>query len=125
MSGFQSSFILERGIGVDTWKLNSTLQYLSEMLNDTLVDVPAGFETDFASIPRFFHRLLPKNGDYDAPAVVHDFLYSTALCDRQTADLVFLESMKSIGVSFWKRWSMYQAVHWFGWAAWNNHRKSS
>jgi len=124
ISGFQSSFVLERGIGVDTWKLASTLQYLSEIF-DGVIDVPIGFQTDFASIPRFFHRLLPKNGDYDAPAVVHDFMYQTAICNKMTADLIFLEAMQSVGVSRWKRWSMYQAVNWFGGEAWDKHRKNS
>jgi hypothetical protein len=121
MSGFTSRFVLERGIGKDVWRLDAPLLYQSELVG--LISVPEGFETDFASIPRFFHRLLPKNGDYDAAAVVHDWLYATGDFSKDTADRVFLEAMKCLGVSAWKRTSMYQAVNLFGFAAWNGHRR--
>lgn len=128
MSRFLSKFVLEREIGGNRWVLAEELRYYSELFKTPGrwpgdIQVPKGFVTDFASIPRFFHRLLPQNGEYDAPAVVHDFLYATAPCDKAAADLVFLEAMESIGVSWWKRTAMYQAVKWFGFVAWNNHRR--
>src|SRR5690348_11529740 len=39
------------------------------------VKVPIGFVTDFASIPRVFWTMLPKDGLYTYPAIIHDFLY--------------------------------------------------
>ena len=41
-----------------------------------IVVVPAGFATDFASVPRAFWRLLPPFGEYMLAAVVHDYLYA-------------------------------------------------
>jgi hypothetical protein len=120
-----AAIVLERPIGSESeWILKSDLAYYSEFLEERIV-VPAGFKTDFASIPRFFHRLLPKNGRHDAAAVVHDWLYATAYTDKDTADKVFLEAMKAIGVSAWKRNAMYRAVKWFGFAAWNGHRTAT
>lgn len=40
-----------------------------------IIVVPAGFKTDFASIPWGFRNLFPPLGKYSRAAVVHDFLY--------------------------------------------------
>ncbi len=87
------------------------------------VDVPAGFETDFASVPRFFWRIVPPFGRYSPAAVVHDFLYFSGQVSRKDADETFYRLMGSLGVPDWKRWAMYYAVRAFGWIAWNEHRK--
>src|SRR5262245_57983090 len=34
------------------------------------VDVPAGFVTDFASVPRIFWSVLPRDGKYTYPAII-------------------------------------------------------
>lgn len=107
----------------DSWIIREPLVYHSAHLGRDVV-VPVGFETDFASIPRFFHRLLPKNGEYDAAAVVHDFLYSTGEVAKADADIVFYEAMTVMEVPAWKRQSMYWAVKCFGFMAWNAHRKA-
>lgn len=75
--------------------------------------VPAGFVTDYASIPRFFWRILPPDGPYLEAAVVHDYLYSTD-CDRLLADAVFRVLMKRLGIPWWKRVVMFYAVRIFG-----------
>lgn len=121
-SHFIGRFLLDRGIGIDTWKLAEQFGYYDWVLNETFL-IPAGFSTDFASIPRFAHVLLPKNGEYDAPAVLHDWLYYAALTNRDTADFIFLEAMEVLGVPKWKRVLLYRAVRDFGWKAWNKHRK--
>lgn len=40
-----------------------------------IIVVPAGFKTDFASIPWGFRNLFPPIGKYSRAAVIHDFLY--------------------------------------------------
>ena len=103
------------------WKLTRDLIYHSQLIDQKII-VPKGFETDFASIPRFFQRVLPVNDDHRLAAVVHDYLYSTKgrlpdkNIDREMADKIFLEAMKVLNVSYWKRQSMYRAVRLFGWA---------
>ena len=39
------------------------------------IHVPAGFVTDFASIPYGFRGVLPPNGPWGKAAVVHDYMY--------------------------------------------------
>jgi hypothetical protein len=39
-----------------------------------VLTVPAGFQTDLASVPRLFWALLPPQGAYERAAVLHDWL---------------------------------------------------
>lgn len=84
--------------------------------------VPKGFVFDFASVPRFFWRVLPpvghgKRGAYGAASCLHDWLYRSGAVSRKDADLLFRESMGVLGVSSWRKWLMWSAVRLFGWAA--------
>lgn len=80
--------------------------------------VPAGFVTDYASVPRFLWSIAPPEGEYDEAAVAHDWLYFTKRFKRDQADKVFLEGMQTCGVNFAKRRAMYRAVRTFGWWPW-------
>ncbi|MDF7806215.1 DUF1353 domain-containing protein [Pontiellaceae bacterium B12219] len=90
-----------------------------------MITVPAGFETDFASVPRLFWRIIPPWGRYSAAAVVHDYLYATASVTRYEADRIFLDLMKRLGVPLWKRRLMYRAVRLGGWASWKRFRSQN
>lgn len=69
----------------------------------TFITVPAGFESDFASIPWVARRLLPAFGPWARAAVLHDWLYLTrgdgGRWTRKQADQVFLEAMTAIADS--------------------------
>lgn len=84
-----------------------------------IVPIPAGFVTDFASVPLAAQSVLPQLGPHSMPAVLHDFLYWDQSCTREQADLLFYEAMTEYGVSSWRRSIAYWAVHWRGAAAWN------
>jgi hypothetical protein len=102
--------------------------FCARTASDERIVVPAGFETDFASIPRGLWNLLPTIGDYTPAAVVHDWLYSAegrvlrstgALhrlerVTRAEADAIFLFLMEKSGVPRWRRWLIYAAVRIFG-----------
>lgn len=81
------------------------------------ITVPAGYETDFASVPRAFWRILPPHGPYVPATVIHDWLCdlkgSTGINSGLT-HAIFLEAMEVLRVPAWKRASMYRAVKWFG-----------
>lgn len=78
---------------------------------DLCVTVPAGFETDFASIPRIMWPVIGHPaGRYAQAAVLHDFLYRAHIFARKRADDLFLEAMEVLGVPFWQRWAMWVAV---------------
>lgn len=83
-------------------------------LGERIIEAPQGFETDFASVPRFFWRVLPPWGRYSPAAVIHDHLYSTGKVSRADADRAFLTLMQRLGVPAWKRTVMYWAVRLFG-----------
>lgn len=81
--------------------------------------VDAGFITDLASIPRVFRSIIPQVGRHIQPSIVHDFAYeSKTNLTRAEADLLFLDGMKAVGVSWLRRQAMYRAVRAFGWTLW-------
>jgi len=92
--------------------LLAPLVYHSDLIGH--IEVPKGYRTDFASVPRFFWRILPPTGRYSRAAVVHDYLCDTRPVDSKTAAEVFLEAMKHARVPVWKRTIMYRAVRHFG-----------
>ena len=104
------------------WTLVTPLGYeTEEETRKIIIVVPAGFETDGASVP-FDLVLTPFGGLYPRAAVLHDYLY-ILLHDktphpfyptRKDADNLFLEAMVSEGVSWYVRNVMYVAVRLFG-----------
>ena len=82
------------------------------------VQVPVGFATDYASIPRALWSFLPPTGTYAAAAVIHDWLYWTQTTTREEADQVFREAMLVSCVGAAKRAVIFRAVRMFGGAAW-------
>lgn len=84
---------------------------VTKTLRRDRIVVPAGFITDFASIPRVLWNILPPTGKYTKAAVLHDWLYRTTnLATRKQADDVLLEAMKVCGVSWWQRVAIYSGV---------------
>lgn len=90
-----------------------------------IYEVPIGFETDFASVPRIFWRIIPPWGCWSPAAVVHDYLYAHNGCSRKKADQIFLDIMIQLEVPKWPRTLMYWAVRLFGWRPWNQYRKDA
>ena len=93
------------------WKLKSPLVYDSDILGK--IEVPAGFYTDLASVPRLPIAYLAFGGRAHREATIHDFLYRSdcvPVCTRKQADDVFLEAMKERGKPWHVRYPMYYAV---------------
>lgn len=92
-------------------------RYLSTVHGE--IEVPAGFITDGASVPRIFWGVLSPFGDYFGAALIHDFLYSphNRRFDRATCDGIFLEAMAAAGVPWLRRRTIYRAVRLGGWAS--------
>lgn len=122
MGRFTSAFEpAGRFVGAIDYCLAESLVFHSDVAGRIVV--PAGTVTDFASIPRFFWRLLPPWDIHRRAAIVHDYLYSTQTHPKEIADKVFLEAMQALNVPAWKAQAMYRAVQWFGFKAWNQHGK--
>ncbi len=94
------------------------------------IEIEAGFDTDYASVPRIFWSIYPPDGTYTEAAVIHDalYFYQTAGLNRPAikrgeADAVFLEAMTALGVPWLRRRIIYAAVRAGGWVAWNRNTK--
>lgn len=86
----------------------------AEIDHPVIIEVPAGFDTDFASVPRGLWNLVPPDGPYTPAAVIHDWLYRHSHLDRKTCDAVFLEAMKVCQTPLWQRTLIWSAVRAFG-----------
>lgn len=81
--------------------------------------VPAGFITDFASIPRLVWNIIsPEDPIILMASVGHDHDYSIGV-DREVADRRMRQAMLDAGAPAWKAWLVYQCVHRFGASHWN------
>lgn len=94
------------------FRVMMTSDYCYTMVCD--IKVPAGYVTDLTSVPRVLWSIFPPNGRYAKAAIVHDYLYSNAIGNKEWADKVFLEAMTVLDVPVWRRKLMYWAVCLFG-----------
>ena len=91
------------------WRLDSPLVYFSEICKGK-IDVPVGFTTDFASVPRlpFIYALY---GDRNRKAAtLHDYLYRNKVFTRAKCDAIFREAMRSDGESWPVAFAMWLGV---------------
>jgi len=102
----------------DDWVLDEPVGYVSTE-HSLLIRAPKGFVTDFASVPWFARRLIPRTGKYNGAAIIHDFLYRCTTMPRAICDDIFLEAMKDLRVATWRRNLMYAGVRIGGGAARN------
>ena len=98
------------------WYLREELLWLG--LEDRQIRVPAGFVTDFASVPRPVWWLFPPWAQYGNAAVVHDWLYWTQPFQREVADQAIAEGMHDMGVGRVAGWLIYRALRLFGGFGW-------
>jgi Protein of unknown function (DUF1353) len=87
------------------------------------VDVPVGFVTDFASIPRPFWTLLPRDGEYTYPAIIHDYLYWFQTQSKEAADDILKIGMEEFQVDYWKVLAIYEGVKLGGRSSWDKNAK--
>ena len=94
-------------------------------INKTKFTVPKGFVTDFASVPRFWTRLVPRNGRDQIAFLVHDFMYlnhsyfSSKEFSRRDIDNIMLRLMKDMNASKFRQFVTYWSVRLFGWKYYN------
>src|SRR3954447_4214512 len=82
------------------------------------IEVPKGFVTDLASIPRAFWSLLRPDGEYAYPAIIHDYLYWSQKTSREEADLIFRLAMKDFDIDSATALTIYKLVRVGGGSAW-------
>lgn len=105
-------------ISDDKFRLNEDFVYRSKNLG--LISALKQFVTDGASIPKWVRPFIgsPWSDKYPKAAVIHDWLCSTQglvvgtgeHITKKETDQLFLEMMRYLKVSAWKRYVMYKAV---------------
>jgi hypothetical protein len=88
------------------------------------VEVPPGFVTDFASVPRAFWSFLPPDGEYAYAAVLHDYLYWTQDRQREEADEILKFAMEDLKVGSITIGTIYSAVRIGGGGSWDSNRQA-
>lgn len=121
MSAFLSKLWLEDVDG-DNWIVAAPFRYQSDLLRQIIV-VPAGTDTDLASVPDIARGLVPKSGKYNKASVLHDAGYFGKLrtsegqpihLTKSLCDQVFREAMLLSGVDPRLAEQMYRLVVAFG-----------
>lgn len=124
MSNFQTPLDVRANDDGKTFTILQAFDYQIGDDPERRIVVPAGFETDFASVPQLFWNILPPWGIYGKAAVLHDWNYHRQEFNRKFCDDLLMESMTTLGVSGWKRWAIYMGVRLGGWVAWNTHKRN-
>lgn len=100
--------------GRQLYKVLCRFRYQSDVAG--LIDVPAGFVTDLASLPQI---VLSVFGDIaQEPSVPHDFAYSKQVMSRALADKMLYEACLLTGVPKWKARAIYAGVRIGGGSHW-------
>lgn len=108
MNRFPSSLRAELQPDRKTWRLLAPFSYVDPDFG--LIEVPEGFTTDFASVPRWpiTFAMLGQYGH--AAAVLHDWLYRSGRLSREQADRVFFNALRSSGIARWRAYLMFAGV---------------
>ena len=105
-------------------RLVEPLTYLSDLPEVRSVTVPAGFVTDYSSVPRAPFVYWIFGGRARKAAVLHDYAYATGRWSRRIADALYFEASQIQGVG-WRAWPMWAGLRLGGWVAWQGDRPSS
>lgn len=96
--------------------LLADLEY--EKDENTSYVVPAGFDTDFASIPKLLWWLFYPIGKWTNAAILHDWFYrGNGVKNRKEADDEFYNAGLTLGVNKISMWIMWFFVRCFAWFA--------
>lgn len=117
--------------GVRTWRITKDFEFT--LKGDTYI-IPAGFEFDGASVPKFLASWLSPVGVLLLGGLVHDYAYKYATLKRKgkgtlgtlnqkQADVIFRDiNIEQNGMHL-LNYLAYWALRIGGFVAWNSHRK--
>jgi hypothetical protein len=110
---FEPGSLTVRSVDADRWALVDALVYRGRSQRFV---VPAGFHTDFATVPRVVSWLVPRFGTFTLAAILHDWLctegISSGAVTSRDADGIFRRVMRESGVPVLRRWLMWAGVRW-------------
>lgn len=86
------------------------------------IEIPRGFESDGASVPRLFWGLISPavHAGTIRAALCHDWLYGGHANDwtRREADALFRDFCREDGLAFWRAWLAWLALRLCGRTRW-------
>ena len=111
-------FIVAKDYTVE-WKSRSSDGVESDTSHK--VTVPAGYKTDFASVPGPLRAVVSRIGPWAEASVVHDYLCDAWKWHDQTwvyprrkwADKLMLSAMEEAKIG-WQKWAIFAAVYAYG-----------
>lgn len=81
------------------------------------IEIPKGFKTDFASVPKKFRSIIGNVNKYNKCWLLHDWMYSKN-CDfkvsRKDADDILKDLLDQKGMDSLDQWLTYTSVRLFG-----------
>ena len=130
MSSFTEPLILKYLPQSNLWRTEREFSYsVGKEFSGDKITVPRYFLTDLASVPWPASMLIPKSGQFNQSAILHDFLYhirgkisepyNLKERSRSEVDQILLEAMGVLGVNWFKRQLMYRAVRIGGGISWS------
>lgn len=124
MSRFTNILLVSPMADGKRWIIRSDFGYdVSEEGSGETINIPVGFMTDFASVPRLLWGMIPRWGKYGNAAVVHDYCYWEQYYTRKRSDEIFLEGMIILDVGPILRRLIFYSVRWFGFLAWRKNKR--
>lgn len=99
------------------WELQAPLSFYSSEL-DRSFTAPVGFTTDFCSVPRVPIAYDMLGNRARKSGTLHDWLYTTHVVDRETADKLLREMLQQNGVDECEAQAFYLAVRLGGGSHW-------
>jgi len=114
------------------WKLTKDWKY---RYNGIEFIIPAGFQFDGASIPKFLRTFFSPVGVLLVGGLVHDYMYKYAcmkrtaskeslmLVDQKKADEIFRDINIEVNGFYFMNYLAYWSLRIGGFVAWNGHRK--
>ena len=104
-------------------------------INDVEYVIPAGFQFDGASIPKFLRTFFSPVGVLLIGGLVHDYMYKYTACkpvdkkgallvvDQKRADQIFRDINIEVNGFYFMNYLAYWSLRLGGFIAWNGHRK--
>ena len=114
------------------WVITKDWKY---KINDAEYVIPAGFQFDGASIPKFLRTFFSPVGVLLIGGLVHDYMYKYAACkpstegaplvlvDQKRADQIFRDINIEVNGFYSMNYLSYWSLRIGGFVAWNGHRK--
>jgi hypothetical protein len=72
------------------WELKQPI--IIGLSNGAIIEIPVGFITDFASVPKILWSAISSIGKFNLASVVHDYIYDRCFSDKEFLRLMHMTS---------------------------------